>query len=263
LTPVLEARELEFCYPGAAHQVNPRALRGVSLAVQPKSLTAIVGANGSGKSTLIRLLAGLLDPQSGSVLLDGQPLKARDSRMRAREISYVPQRTTLEFPFPAIDVVLSGRSPHVGRFHFEGAADHAKAMEALTTVDAAHLANRSMTALSGGERQMVILARALAQEPRILLLDEPSASLDLKHRAALIRTLTRLRGERGLSVVMVTHDLQFTSAFDRILALRCGETAAEGTPDEVLKSQTLADIYGEPGVRAQRVDGQILVWTEL
>jgi iron complex transport system ATP-binding protein len=258
MTAILEARQVVFAYAG-----TPAALRGVSLAVQTKSMTAIIGANGSGKSTLIRLLAGLLEPQTGSVLLEGRALKGWDPRMRAREMSYVPQRTTLEFPFPAIDVVLSGRSPHVGRFHFEGSTDHAKAMEALETVDAGHLAKRSMTALSGGERQMVILARALAQEPRILLLDEPSASLDLKHRAALIRTLTRLRDERGLSVVMVTHDLQFTSAFDSILALRCGETAAEGRPEEVLESRILADIYGEAGVRAQRVDGQILIWTEL
>jgi len=259
MTALLEARQLEFAYPGSLP-----ALRGVSLRVLPRSMTAVIGANGSGKSTLIRILAGLLQPQSGSVLLDGRPLKSWDPRLRAREISYVPQSMAVAFPFPAIDVVLSGRSPHVARFHFESAADHAKAMEALETVDAAYLANRSMTALSGGERQMVILARALAQDPRILLLDEPSASLDLKHRAALIRTLTRLREQRALSVVMVTHDLQFTGAsFDRILALRCGEAVAEGTPDEVLESRLLAGIYGEAGVRAQRVDGQLLVWTEL
>lgn len=259
MTPVLEAREVEFVYAGAP----AAAVRGVSLTVGAKSLTAVIGANGSGKSTLIRLLAGLLEPRSGSVVLDGKPLKQWDARMRARQISYVPQRTTLEFPFPVMDVVLSGRTPHIGRFRFEGAADHAKAMAALETVEAAHLARRSMMGLSGGERQMVILARALAQEPRVLLLDEPSASLDLKHRAALIRTLTRLRDERALSVVMVTHDLQFTGAFDRVLALRCGETAAEGPPEEVLESGKLGEIYDEPGVRAQQVGGQILVWTEL
>lgn len=259
MTAVLEARQLVFAYGGA-----PPVVRQVSLSIEPRSMTAVIGANGSGKSTLIRLLAGLLQAQSGSVLLDGKPLRAWDPRLRAREISYVPQSMALAFPFPAIDVVLSGRSPRLSRFRFENAADHAKAMEALETVDAAHLANRSMTALSGGERQMVILARALAQEPRILLLDEPSASLDLKHRAALLRTLTRLRDQHELSVVMVTHDLQFTGAcFDRILALRCGEAVAEGTPDEVLQSRLLAEIYGDSGVRAQRVDGQILVWTEL
>lgn len=259
MTAPLVARELEFAYAGA-----PFAVRRVSLSIEPRSLTAVIGANGSGKSTLIRLLAGLLQPQSGSVLLEGTPLRNWDPRLRARKISYVPQRTTLEFPFPVIDVVLSGRSPHLSRFRLESAADRAKAMDALATVDAVHLANRSMTALSGGERQMVILARALAQEPHILLLDEPAASLDLKHRAALIRTLMRLRDQRSISVVMVTHDLQFIGAsFDRVLALRCGEAAAEGTPAEVLETGKLAEIYGDPGVRAQAMAGQILVWTEL
>jgi iron complex transport system ATP-binding protein len=136
-------------------------------------------------------------------------------------------------------------------------------MEALESTGAAHLADRSVTALSGGERQMVILARALAQEPRLLLLDEPSTSLDLKHRADLIRTLARLRETRGLSVVMITHDLLLTgSLFDRIVALRSGEVAVQGTPDEVLRSHLLADVYDEPKVRAQRMGSQILVWVE-
>ena len=110
---------------------------------------------------------------------------------------------------------------------------------------------------------MVILARALAQEPRLLLLDEPSSSLDLKHRADLIRTLTRLRETRHLSVIMITHDLQLTSAFDQILALRCGEVAAAGTPDEVLRDHLLRDIYGDPSVRTERTGGQTLVWVDL
>ena len=256
---LLEAHGLEFAYHGA-----PPALRNVSLAVPPRSLTAVIGANGSGKSTLIRILAGLLRPRTGSILLDGIALHAWEPRLRAREIAYVPQSMPVAFPFPAIDVVLSGRMPHIARFRFEGAPDRAKAFEALDTVGAAHLADRSVTALSGGERQMVILARALAQEPRILLLDEPSASLDLKHRTALIRTLARLRDQRDLSVVMVTHDLQLIGAsFDRILALRCGETAAEGTPEEVLDGRLLSGIYGDPGIHADRMGSQIVVWTEL
>ncbi len=136
-------------------------------------------------------------------------------------------------------------------------------MAALESTGAAHLADRNFTGLSGGERQMVILARALAQEPRLLLLDEPSASLDLKHRAELMRALARLRETRGLSVIMITHDLQLTgSLFDRILALRCGEIAAQGTPDEVLKGDLLAEVFGEPNVRAQRIGKQTLVWID-
>jgi iron complex transport system ATP-binding protein len=258
MTPLLEARQLTYAYPR-----GPVAIRGVGFTVEPASMTAIIGANGSGKSTLVRMLAGLLQPAAGQVLLSGIALDRWEPRARARQIAYMPQVTTTAFPFRVADIVLSGRAPFVARFHFDSRHDRDRAMEALQSTGAAHLADRNFAALSGGERQMVILARALAQEPRLLLLDEPSASLDLKHRAELMRTLARLREQRGLSVVMITHDLQLTgSLFDRILALRCGEIAAQGAPDEVLRSELLADIYGEPNVRARRMGNQTLVWID-
>jgi iron complex transport system ATP-binding protein len=258
MKPFFGAQQLKYAY-----RHGPLAVRGVSMEVAPGSMTAIIGANGSGKSTLLRLLVGLLRPASGQVTLDGIRLEAWDPRARAREIAYLPQVTAMVFPFRVADVVLTGRSPHVSRFHFDGPRDRERAMEALESTGAAHLADRNVTTLSGGEKQMVILARALAQEPRLLLLDEPSASLDLKHRAELMRALARLREQKGLSVIMVTHDLQLTgSLFDRILALRCGEIAAQGSPDEVLRSGLLAEIYGEPNVRAQRFGNQTLVWID-
>jgi iron complex transport system ATP-binding protein len=257
LTPLMEARQVEFAYPGGA-----RAIR-ISLTVEAATMTAVIGSNGSGKSTLIRLLAGLLRPTAGSILLEGKPLDDWQPRLRAREIAYMPQATSTVFPFRAIDVVLSGRTPHAPRFGFEGEHDHAIAMESLTAAGAAHLAERCVTALSGGEKQMVILARALAQEPRVLLLDEPAAALDLKHRAELMRTLARLRDDRGLSVVMITHDLQLTgSLFDRIVALRCGELAAQGPPQEILQAELLAAIYDDPKVRTTRVGDQTVVWVD-
>ena len=256
--PLLEARGLSYAYAD-----GPPVVRGVSVAAPRASLTAIIGANGSGKSTLIRMLAGLFQPAAGEVLLDERPLAGWPPRSRAREIAYMPQTAATAFPFPALDVVLSGRTPHLPRFQLEGARDREIAMEALEAAGAAHLAARPVTALSAGERQMVSLARALAQQPRVLLLDEPSSALDLKHRAALMRALARLRDERGLAIVMITHDLQLTgSLFDRILALRAGEPAAYGRPEEVLRSELLAEIYGEPNVRAQRIGSQTLVWIE-
>ena len=258
MKPFFEARQLTYRYPR-----GPLAVRGVSLEVARASMTAVIGANGSGKSTLIRMLAGLLHPASGEILLDSTALEQWQPRKRAREIAYMRQVTSTAFPFPVVDIVLSGRTPLVPRFHLESAHDRERAMEALERTGAAHLAGRSFTALSAGERQMVILARALAQEPRLLLLDEPSASLDLKHRADLMRTLARLREQRGLSVIMITHDLQLTgSLFDRILAMRCGEAAAEGPPSEVLRSSVLAQIYHEPNLRAEQMGDQTMVWIE-
>jgi len=253
-----EARNLAYVYGN-----GPLVVDDVSLNAAPGSMTAVIGANGSGKSTLIRMLAGLLKPRSGSILLSGTSLDEWEPRLRAREIAYVPQSTATVFPFQVIDLVLSGRSPHAVRFRFESRHDVEKAKEALELAGCAHLAARPFTNLSGGERQMVILARALAQEPRLLLLDEPSSSLDLKHRAALIRTLTQLRQSRNLSAIMVTHDIQLACAFDRIVALRSGEVAASGTPDAVLNDRLLRDIYSDPNVRAQRFGDQTLVWVDL
>lgn len=253
-----EARNLAYAYGN-----GPLAVDDVSLNAAPGTMTAVIGSNGSGKSTLIRMLAGLLKPRAGSILLGGISIDAWEPRLRAQEIAYVPQSTSTVFPFPVIDLVLSGRSPHAVRFRFESKHDVEKAREALDLAGGTHLATRPFTSLSGGERQMVILARALAQEPRLLLLDEPSSSLDLKHRAALIRTLTQLRQSRNLSAIMVTHDIQLACAFDRIVALRCGEVAASGTPDEVLNDRLLRDIYSDPNVRTERIGDQTLVWVDL
>jgi iron complex transport system ATP-binding protein len=255
--PWFEANGLHYAYGD-----GPEAVRGVSLAAEQGSMTAVIGANGSGKSTLIRMLAGLLEPRSGVVALEGTPLKQWEPRLRARQMAYVPQSTSAAFPFRVVDIVLSGRTPHAPGF-FESPHDSAKAIEALESTGAAHLAERPFTSLSGGERQMVILARALAQEPRLLLLDEPSSSLDLKHRADLIRTLVRLRDATRLTVIMITHDLHLSGSFDQVFALRSGELAAAGKPEEVLRDNLLRTIYGDPGVRSLRAGNQTLVWVDL
>ncbi len=256
--PWFEARHLDYAYGN-----GPLAVRDVSITSGRGAMTAVIGSNGSGKSTLIRMLAGLLRPRAGTIALDGVPLSDWQARLRARQIAYVPQSTATAFPFQVIDIVLSGRTPYAPKFRLESAHDVEKAMQALENAGAAHLAARPFTGLSGGERQMVILARALAQEPRLLLLDEPSSSLDLKHRANLIRTLVRLRDTQQVSVIMITHDLQLTSAFDQILALRCGELAATGRPEEVLGEHLLCDIYGDPNVRSHRMGDQTVVWVDL
>ncbi|HEX8070136.1 MAG TPA: ABC transporter ATP-binding protein [Pyrinomonadaceae bacterium] len=256
---LLEARALRFRYaPGL-----PEVVCGASLQLRRGQLAALIGANGSGKSSLIRLLAGLFTPTAGAVLFDGVLLTALPARERARRIAYVPQAAASVFPLTALEVVLTGRSPYTQRFRFETGRDVEIAQAALAAVDAAHLAARSVTELSGGERQLIALARALAQEPECLLLDEPSAALDLKHRAGLLRHLRRLRDERNITALIVTHDLQLLDpVFDEVFAVRAGAVVAAGPPGEVLRDDVLADVYADAHVRARRAFGRTFVWSE-
>jgi iron complex transport system ATP-binding protein len=227
------------------------------------SMGAFIGPNGCGKSTMIRLLAGILKPLEGEVLLEELPITSMDNHVRTRKLAYVPQTISRAFPFTALEVVLTGRSPHLPRFAFEGRRDAEKALEALETAGVAHLASRRITELSAGERQIVSFARALAQEPDCLLLDEPAASLDLKHRASLVRTLLGLRHSRGLTVLMVTHDLSFIDpGFDVVFGMRNGAMVAAGPPADTLRESVLAEVYGDEHVRVRRAEGRTFVWSE-
>ena len=254
---LIEARGLRFAYEADRWVVDD-----VSLRLEHGALAALIGANGSGKSTLIRLLAGLRSPDAGEVLFSGQPLKGIPRKRLARSLAYVPQINPMIFPFTAMEVVLTGRSPYTPRFRFENRFDVEQALDALATVGAAHLAPRPVTELSGGERQLVAVARALAQEPECLILDEPAAALDLKHRAALIRILRQLRDRQGMTALMVTHDLQLLDpAFDRVFAIHRGSLLAEGPPGQVLRDEVLSRVYDDPQVRARKLEGRTFVWS--
>ena len=255
--PLIETRHLHFAY-----SVSPVVV-DVSLELPRGAMATVIGANGSGKSTLIRLLAGLLEPASGEVIFDGAPLSNFEARDRAKRIAYVSQSSATVFPFTALEVVLTGRSPYGGRFRFESVRDEQIALSALDALDAAHLAARPITELSGGERQMVTVARALAQEPEVMLLDEPASALDLRHRTQLTRALRRLRDERGITVLMITHDLMMLdSASDLIFAMKGGRVVASGAPEQVLTDTVLGEIYDAP-VHTLRNAGRTFVWAEL
>lgn len=256
-TPIIEARNLVFAYG-----VNP-VVSDVSLALPRGVVGALIGANGSGKSTLIRLLAGLLKPAAGQVVVDGVPLTNLSPRERAKRIAYVPQSTPTIFPFTAMEVVLTGRSPYSGRFSFEGEKDEEIALAALDLLDAAHLANRQVTELSGGERQLVTVARALAEQPDVMLLDEPASALDLKHRTQLARALRRLSDEQGIAALMITHDLMLLdSVADLVMAMKCGRMIANGGAKSVLVDEILSDVY-DARVRTKRSHNRTFIWSEL
>jgi len=254
---LIRADHLEFSYSSVPVVVD------VSLALPRGAVGALIGANGSGKSTLIRLLGGLLHPNAGAVVFDDALLSTINPRERAKRIAYVPQATSNIFPFTALEVVLTGRSPYSGRFRFESSHDEQIALSALESLDAGHLASRHVTELSGGERQLVTVARALAQEPELLLLDEPASALDLKHRTQLTRALRRLRTERGITILMITHDLMLLdSTADLIFAMKCGRLVASGEAGGVLTENVLGEVYDAP-IRTMVRDGRTLVWSEL
>jgi iron complex transport system ATP-binding protein len=234
----IELREVTFGYTGEA------VVHGVSFAVGRGEFVGIIGPNGSGKSTLLRLMSGYLRPWRGQVLIAGRPVERYGRRELGRLIGAVPQETALTFPFSVTEMVLFGRTPHAGGFGFERDSDLAAAQRAMERTDTASLARRPVTELSGGERQRVILARALAQEPAMLLLDEPAAFLDIRHEVEMYDLLRDLQ-RAGMTVVSVLHDLNIAALYcERLLLLREGRVARAGTPAEVITYATLTEVYG-------------------
>jgi len=220
-------------------------LDDVSLGLAAGEVVGVIGPNGSGKTTLLRLLSGVRTPRGGSIRLDGRPLASFRRREVARQIAVVPQDPTLEFPFTALEVVLMGRAPHLPALGFPRAQDVATARAALAQLDVGAVEDRPLEQLSGGERQRVLLARALAQEPAVLLLDEPTTHLDLRHQVGIYDVVQDLSRERGMAVLSVLHDLNLAALYsDRLLLLAAGRIAAEGRPRDVLTAETLAAAYG-------------------
>jgi iron complex transport system ATP-binding protein len=219
-------------------------LHGVSIDLHAGELLAIVGPNGAGKSTLLKILGGAQRPWRGTVDLEGRPLGEYDRRAIARRLAMVAQENLVAFRFSVLEIVLMGRAPHLGAFHFESRHDLKIAHSALERFDLIGLARRPIQELSGGERKRVFLARALAQDPHVALLDEPTAFLDLRHVAEIFARLRELRLERGLAVVATLHDLNAAALHaDRVLLMKDGATAGYGTPEEVFTADNLRAVY--------------------
>ena len=224
-----------------AHSV----IEDLSLAVGTGDFFIVIGPNGSGKTTLLRLVLGSLKPVAGTVDLFGGPVARFGRRDLARRVALVPQSAAVVFPFSVRQIVAMGRAPHLGLLGFEGNSDREAVDRALATVRLEDLADRMLDQLSGGERQRVWIARALCQEPDLLLLDEPTAALDMGHQLQIMRLLGQLRRERGLTVMMVSHDLNLAAMFaTRMLLLRKGRAVCLGAPDKVLQAEHIRTAYG-------------------
>lgn len=231
-------RDVVFSYDSA------RALDGVTFNVGEREVIGLVGANGSGKTTLLKCINRKLAPEQGAVLLDGADVRELARREIARRVGVVPQMTGASAPFRVWELVLMGRSPYLTRWGGIGAGDIEVAERALALVDAGHLTERPVTELSGGEQQRVIVARALAQEPQVLLLDEPTLHLDIAHQLELLELVKRLVMERDLAVVMASHDLNLALRYaDRLLLLHSGRIRAAGRPEDVLTPENIREVY--------------------
>jgi iron complex transport system ATP-binding protein len=254
---MLTADRVSFAYRANA----PRVIDDVSLAIARGELVGILGPNGSGKTTLLKMLSGTLTPTAGTIAFERRPLSAWTRRDLARRIALVPQETHAPFDFTVLDIVLMGRFPHLGAFALEGPADLAIARQALASTGTSALEDRPFSTLSGGEKQRVVIASALAQSPELLLLDEPTASLDLGHQLDVQLLLSALNRDRGVTMVLSTHDLNLAAALCRhLVLLRDGRVVAQGPTEEVLTPDAVRALYGvEADVHRHPAAGHLTV----
>lgn len=220
-------------------------LRDVSLELKAGELASLIGPNGSGKTTLVRVMSGLLSPKRGRVWLDGRDIRAFGRRQIARRIAVVPQELAMPFAFTAYEMVMLGRTSHVRPLLGASPRDRQVVQEKMELTETLSLAERPFPELSEGERQRVIVAMALAQEPKILLLDEPTAHLDINHQMRILELIKGLNRQEGLTVLATMHDLNLASLyFDRLILLSGGRIVAEGSPAEVLRGENIQRVFG-------------------
>ena len=239
--------QLTFGYGTSWTQTQDSVLSDLTCTIKSGKIVGVLGPNGSGKSTFLKLLTRILSLQSGTIKLFGRDLQALSQADIARTVAFVPQETQQSFPFTLAQIVLMGRYPHHsgwGGWHWENSGDLAAANSAMIDLDVAHLGTRLITDVSGGERQRAIIARAIAQVPRVLLLDEPTAFLDLHHQLEIARILRRLNQDRALTVIIVSHDLNLASQYcDHLILLDRGRIVKEGSPEEVIEPEILEAVY--------------------
>jgi iron complex transport system ATP-binding protein len=257
----LVAHEVSYTYPRRGRGGVVAALSGVSLEVTRGSFTGLLGPNGCGKTTLLKLMAGVLRPSAGQVTLAGQALAEMPRREAARHVAVVPQDTHPAFDYTALEIVLMGRHPHLRATQLEGPDDLAIANESLQATGTLHLAQRPFTSLSGGERQRVVIASALAQQPDVLLLDEPTASLDLGYQLEVATLLRRLSRDHDVTMVMATHDLNLAASMcDELALLRDGRLLRHGATADVLTGKSIRELYDvEADVQFHQAAGHLTV----
>jgi iron complex transport system ATP-binding protein len=248
---MIDTENIEVCYG------ERKVLDNISMHAE-KGFTGIIGPNGSGKTTLLRSISRVLKPKGGVILLDKRDVYSLASKDVAKNMAVVPQDSQIRFGFTVSEVVLMGRSPHLGRFEREGVRDMEIAKKAMKLTNTLHLADRCITQISGGERQRVVIARALAQQPRILLLDEPTSNLDINYQTEILDCIRELSKE--LTVIAVFHDLNLAARYcDRLILMDAGRVATCGKPEEVLTPERIESVYGIK-VIVKQDSGRLLIY---
>ena len=257
----LSVEHVSFGYDARGEGTGSFSLRDVSVTIRRGSLTGLLGPNGCGKTTLLKLMAGVLGADTGAITLGGRALRAIPRRELARHVASVPQETHPAFDYSVMEMVLMGRHPHLGAFQLEGPGDIAIARDSLLATGTAHLADRPYMTLSGGEKQRVVIAGALAQAPDVLLLDEPTASLDLAYQLEVASLLQRLNRDRGVTMVLATHDLNLAASLcDWLVLVRSGRVLAQGPTRDVLTGAAIQQLYGvEADVQFHQRSGHLTV----
>lgn len=247
----LEVERLSLAY---GHNV---VMRELTFQVTPGEMLGLIGPNGSGKSTIIKALSHVISPYSGKILVDGKNIAKIPRAELARLIGVVPQMPLLPSTFSAFEIVLMGRNPHLGLFQYEGARDMAITWQAMGRTATQSLAERKIGELSGGEIQRLVIARVLAQQPKSILLDEPTSNLDINYQLEILDLIKSLCREDNLTVVITLHDLNLASQYcDRLILISNGMVHAQGTPGEVINARNIEEVYGAEGcVYAHPVNG--------
>jgi iron complex transport system ATP-binding protein len=238
---MIEVRQLTFLHRGAKEPV----LRGIDFQAEQGEVTAVLGPNGSGKTSLFQCLLGIWKFQEGEVRLSGKPLSRLNRAEIAKRLAAVPQEHDPPFPYSCLDMVLMGRTAHVGIFSTPSGRDRDLSKQAMKNLGVDHLAGRPYTQISGGERQMVLISRCLAQDAPAMLLDEPTAHLDFRNQITILKKVKTVVREKGLIALMNLHDPNMALLFsDKVLLLNRGRLVAKGKPDEVITRESLMEVYG-------------------
>ncbi len=256
--PILQLQDVSFAY----HR-DP-VVKAVSLEVETGEFIGVLGPNGSGKSTLLKLLGGILKPDSGSVMFRDKGLNDYKRKILAQSIAWLPQEHAMAFSFRVAEIVLMGRHPYLSPMTFEGQKDFDIADQAMRTTETTHLSERQFSDISGGEKQRVMVACAITQEPEVMLLDEPTTALDIKYQLEIINILHRLNRNDGMTLLLAMHDLHLASKYcRRLILIDNGNIVKDGTPEEVLQKDILESVYGvQLKVIRDPDDGSIMISPE-